>query len=388
MDKKKKIKAYDILSEDNFRMESLSDTTEKADKEEIQFARIIYSYLSIRKSASQKDDKEQIRSRIQTSLGKIQHRKRNLVAKWAVAASFFLAVFSAWFLYHESSKGRIETAEFAQALELLEPDSVTSLVLHGGKKVLIPETESHIAYDKKGERIVIDTTREISQQVAPKEEAYNTLVVPYGKRTRLTLSDGTQVWLNSGTKMVYPANLTQKRKVYIEGEAVFEVTHSENHPFYVATKDFEIKVLGTVFNVSAYADDKASSAILERGKIELTADKESFLKKGKLTISPGTMAVFDTAKRVFSQQQVDAADYMSWRDGYFILKNEPLANIVKRLERYYNVEIVIESAELMGESFSGNLNFRNTPEEVLRIISVTTPFKIRHEEEKLIINLN
>ncbi len=387
MKKKNKIKAYDILSDEDFSTESLTDQIENIDKKEIQIARIIYTYLSSQKVISRDKEKEQTRKKLKLSIQKIHQKNKYIIARWTVAASIVLITFSVW-LFLDNSTKTSEITEFAQTLNTVKPDSVTNLILQDGRKVMISQKESKIAYDKKGENIVIDSTQTVSQQVVEKERVFNTLVVPYGKRTQITLSDGSIVWLNSGSKLVYPANLKEKRTVYIEGEAIFEVTHSEQHPFFVATKDFEIKVLGTVFNVSAYPDDNVSSAVLERGKIELASTEKNLLSKEKLTILPGTIVVLSKNEKTFNQQKVDPRDYMSWRDGYFIFKDEPLVNIIKKLERYYNVEIVLQSEILGEEEFSGNLNLKNTPDEVLKIIAETTPFLVKHEEQKLIIDLN
>jgi len=119
--------------------------------------------------------------------------------------------------------------------------------------------------------------------------------------------------LNSGSKLVYPVVFAEKkREVYIEGEAVFDVAHMKDKPFVVSTKDFDIKVLGTVFNVSAYPDDKYSSTVLEQGKIELIYRGASILSQEKLDISPGYMAVFDRNQKTFEQQQVNTQKYLSW----------------------------------------------------------------------------
>ncbi len=387
MNKKNKIKAYDILSNEDFSNESLTDKTENIEANEIQIARIIYTYLSSQKIASQDEEKEQTRKRIRLSVQKIHQKNRYKITSWAVAASILLAAFSVW-LFQDNLSKTAEITEFAQILNTVKPDSVTNLLLQDGRKVLISQKESKIDYDKKGENIVIDSAQTVSQQIIAEEPVFNTLVVPYGKRTQITLSDGSKVWLNSGSKLVYPANIKEKRTVYIEGEAIFDVTHSEQHPFFVVTKDFEIKVLGTVFNVSAYPDDNVSSAVLERGKIELVSTEKNLFSKEKLTILPGTMVVFSLNEKIFNQQKVDTRNYMSWRDGYFVFKDELLANIIKKLERYYNVEIVLQSESLREEKFSGNLNLRNTPEEVLKVIAETTPFLVRHEDQKLIIDLN
>lgn len=387
MKKKNKIKAYDILSDEDFSTESLTDQIENIDKKEIQIARIIYTYLSSQKVISRDKEKEQTRKKLKLSIQKIHQKNKYIIARWTVAASIVLITFSVW-LFLDNSTKTSEITEFAQTLNTVKPDSVTNLILQDGRKVMISQKESKIAYDKKGENIVIDSTQTVSQQVVEKERVFNTLVVPYGKRTQITLSDGSKVWLNSGSKLVYPASLKEERNVYIEGEAIFEVTHSEQHPFFVVTKDFEIKVLGTVFNVNAYPDDNISSTVLERGKIELSSSAKNLFSKERLTIIPGTMAIFNSTEKAFHQQKVNAQNYMSWRDGYFIFKDEPLANIIKKLERYYNIEIVLQNKNLGKEAFSGNLNLRNTPEEVLNVIAQTTPFIVRHEDQKLIIDLN
>ena len=387
MNKNDKIKAHDILSDENFSEKSLSDKIGSIDDKEIQMARIIYTYLSPQKRISRNKEKEQTRKRLQLSIQKIKQKNKYIITRWAVAASILFVAFSVWF-FQDKLGQTVEITEFAQTLDNIEQDSVTNLLLQDGRKVLISQKESQIAYDKKGENIIIDSTQKISQQVVQEEQVFNTLIVPFGKRTKITLSDGSNVWLNSGSKLVYPANIKEKRTVYIEGEAVFEVTHSKQHPFLVITKDFEIKVLGTVFNVCAYPGDKVSSTVLEKGKIELALTEKSLFSNEKLTILPGTMAVFNSNKKEFHQQQVDAKNYLSWRDGYFIFKDEPLINIIEKIERYYNVEIVLHSKALGEEKFSGNLNLKKTPEEILKVIAETTPFSVIYENQKLIIDLN
>ena len=166
------------------------------------------------------------------------------------------------------------------------------------------------------------------------------------------------------------------------------VTHSENQPFIVKTRDYDVKVLGTFFNVSAYADDKNSSTVLKEGKVELISKGSPFLSDEKLIILPGERAVFDPNRRVFSQQKVNPEEYMSWHDGYLILSSEKLINILKKLTRYYNVEILLQNPELQDETFSGNLDLKNSPAEVLDIIAQTTPLKYSYENNILVIRPN
>ena len=123
---------------------------------------------------------------------------------------------------------------------------------------------------------------------------YNTLIVPYGKRSQLQLADGSKVWLNSGSKLVYPVTFEGKRReVYIEGEAIFDVAHNAKQPFIVLSKDHEIEVLGTLFNVSNYLDDESISTTLKNGSVQIRYKTDSFLKGRKvLKIVPGTRSVY------------------------------------------------------------------------------------------------
>ena len=206
-------------------------------------------------------------------------------------------------------------------------------------------------------------------------------------RTQITLSEGTKIWLNSGSKLIFPAVFAQnKREVFIEGEAVFDVTHMKDKPFVVSTKDYSIKVLGTVFNVSVYSDDKYSRIVLEKGKIELICSKTSIFAQEKLEISPGSMAVFDRNQKTFEQQQVNPQKYLSWREGYLIFNSEKLENILKKLGRYYNIEMIISDNQLKNETFSGYLDLKNSPEEVLAVINETTSFSFSNDHGRIIIN--
>ncbi len=385
MNKKQKIKAQDILSDEKFTVESLdSGSKDKKEVHEKKMARSIYDFLSSPGRVSWKAEKEQTKARVERSIQKINRRK--YLTRWVAAASIVLIVSSVWVLQNYI-KGGTKIIEYAQSLNVSEPDSVTNLILQDGRKVFVTEKESRIVYDTKGENIAIDSAQQVSQEVIQEKPVFNTLIVPYGKRSQVTLSDGSKVWLNSGSKLIYLASKTKgKREAYLEGEAVFDITHSKQGPFFVRTKDFEIKVLGTVFNVSAYPDDKNSSTVLAKGRIELESTEKSIFHKEKLSILPGTRAVFNSDEKTFQQQQVNTDYYLSWRDGYFVCNKEPLQDILKKLERYYNVPIVLQDAQLGQETFSGNLDLKNTPAEVLSTIAETMPFSVKHENEKLIIN--
>jgi transmembrane sensor len=389
MDEKSGIRAEDILSREDFSEELLAgmEKSKEIGQDEVRIVRRIYSFLLSRYSWNDLTslEKEQIKTRITFSVRRVNEKKKRKL-KWSAAAAVFLVMISIS-LWHSFSGSRHVFDHFDQTYNQVQMTGTTRLILEDGREIRIENKESRIRYVQNGESIVIDSTKKVIQEVKLEKMAFNTIVVPYGKRTQVTLSDGTRVWLNSGSKLVYPVLFEEdSRDVYLEGEGIFDVFHFESKPFYVKTKDFQIKVLGTVFNVSAYPDDKCSRAILEQGKIEIAANRTSFFSKDELILMPGNMAVFSPEEKILKQYQVNPADYMSWREGYFIFKSEKLENILKRLGRYYNVKMIIQDPSLGEEIFSGSLDMKGSPEEVLGMIFKMTPFKIRYENDEILIN--
>ncbi len=384
--KLQKLRAEELLTEENFSTDFLSGQARDGivDENENRIAQEIYSFLHTSSEGLSDSDKEQTKIKIRSSVRNLS-RKRELL-RWSVAATILFAAVltSVEYFSNRSVPGIIS---FAQSITDIKAEKNTRIILQNGEEVTISKTQSQIRYDTKGENIVIDSEQKIVQKMNDTKAIFNTVLVPYGKRTQITLSEGTKVWLNSGSKLVYPALFSgNRREVYIEGEAVFDVTHMQDKPFVVSTKGYDIKVLGTVFNVSAYSDDNFSRTVLEQGKIELIYRGTTFLSQERLEISPGTMAIFDCTQKTFEQQQVNPRKYLSWREGYLIFESEKLENIVKKLGRYYNMELVVSDNHLKNETFSGYLDLKNSPEEVLSIIGETTSFSFSINEDKIFIN--
>lgn len=160
----------------------------------------------------------------------------------------------------------------------------------------------------------------------------NRLVVPYGKRTQLTLSDGSKVWLNSGTVLEFPAEFSaQNREINLmSGEIYAEVAPDKTKSFYVHTSDFHVKVYGTKFNISHYSDSPQSVTLVE-GSVALRSgtDSEWFL-------SPNEQAVYKK-NGMFDKQAVDVNSIISWKDGYLTLDRTPMSEVLKQIGRYYNL---------------------------------------------------
>jgi transmembrane sensor len=212
--------------------------------------------------------------------------------------------------------------------------------------------------------------------------AKNQIIIPYGKRSDVTLPDGTHIWLNSGSQLSYPTEFKpDSREVYLLGEAFFDVKPNPNRPFYVITRDIRIKVLGTSFNVSSYTDDNTIQTVLIRGKV--SAGKNQLFAK-TIDLIPGERMIYDKNENILSKDKVDVEFYASWVNGYLIFYNMPITEVYKKLERYYNHSIVAEEG-LEKITFSGKLDLKDNIKDVLDNISFASSVNILENNESFII---
>jgi len=197
---------------------------------------------------------------------------------------------------------------------------------------------------------------------------------PEGVRTKFQLPDGSEGYINGGSTLTYPVDFKNGRSVKLVGEACFDVKHIDGEPFVVETQNIDVKVLGTRFNVISYNGDKSEEVILNSGKVEVY-DKENRMLD---VLEPNTKIVIDKTGGSFSKSKVDANQYISWTSGKLIFRNESFSDVVKRLERWYNVTIEIRDDELSVYSFRGT--FKDEPiEEVLKMLALTAPFRFKEE---------
>lgn len=337
-----------------------------------------------------KKDKSLLRNRIFSSIYSCKRRKRIFRNSFAASVAIIITVVSIS-MYNENDK--ISTIEkFAQIQSNNYKGQDVQLILNDNEKVNIADADAHITYSNSGEEVCIGTSDRRNQKIASsKGTVYNTLLIPYGKRSEIVLADGSKVWLNSGSKLVFPVKFTsEKREVYLEGEAIFEVTHNNNKPFLVKSQNHEIKVLGTVFSVSNYDDDKAIYTVLKSGSVQINYTVNSIFNTEKnIRIKPGTMCIYNKRKRSAIETTVNVERYFSWRDGVFIFKNDSLKSIMKKISRYYNVEIVMTDPARANETFSGYLDVRDNIKSVLQTINEAEPkgFEFKFSaDNKIIIN--
>ena len=215
------------------------------------------------------------------------------------------------------------------------------------------------------------------------ENVMNTLYTPAGQRAQLVLQDGTEVWLNAKSKLTYPAHFTgDRRNVTIEGEAFFKVAKDPSRPFIVSAHDVDMKVLGTQFNVCSYpATGYVQTSLLEGSVRVFLRDKENegviLEPDQQVTVSNGKMKV----------EPIRLKAHFLWRDGIYAFENEPLINILEKMELYYDVKIIVKDTSLFKDTYTGKFRQRDSLDDVFRVLQQIRKFKVEKDTERNIVTL-
>lgn len=208
---------------------------------------------------------------------------------------------------------------------------------------------------------------------------------PPGMRRQIDLPDGTRVWLNAGSELRYPAAFSGTlREVFLEGEAFFDVVDNASRPFVVHAAGLDIKVLGTSFNVRSYASESVVETTLIEGKVSIASSGSDSLQH--VTLLPNQKASYRKDLRTIALGEVeDAGDYTGWKNGWMIFDDKPFSYIKETLERWYDVEIVMEDERSLTCTFSGKFKDK-TLQEVLDIFKNTEAINYRIDGDQVFIS--
>lgn len=209
-------------------------------------------------------------------------------------------------------------------------------------------------------------------KVATQEPVYNELYAAFGTRSALKLSDGTSVWLNSGSSIKYPDRFVgNKRIVFLKGEAYFEVESDLNKPFIVETSSLSVKATGTKFNVSGYTSAAEAEVTLVSGKVEvsLTDDKKN-IKSSKLNMNQHFS--FNKVNGTTSIINEDTYKYISWKDGKLVFRNEPLSQVAKKISQVFNIDIEIQGNEIQDYCYRATFQDESLA-EILKLLKMSSP---------------
>ncbi len=226
------------------------------------------------------------------------------------------------------------------------------------------QQDSTIRLDNKENTLTIESAR----SAAKVSDEYQTLFVPMGGEYKLVLEDGSQVRLNSNTQLRFPlAFSAERRVVYLEGEAYFDVAPDPRKPFVVVTQGMEVNVLGTKFNVKAYQDDRFVFTTLVSGSVRIKDGKSS----RTTLLRPDEQCVYSSDDGRMQIRSVDSQLFLGWVNGRFIFENETLEEILKQFSRWYNVEVLFQAPEVAGYRFSGNVDRFDQVSTLLGMIEKT-----------------
>ena len=214
----------------------------------------------------------------------------------------------------------------------------------------------------------------LTTQFSPKKNSSEQLVfeTPRGEKSMVTLPDGSEVWLNANSRLVYNSFSANQRQVELKGEAFFKVTHNEHAPFVVKTNECDVEVLGTTFNVMAYEEFGRKEITLLTGKVNVhTESAEQALKPGQALILKD-----DQIKIV----EVASADASAWVENKFNFRDIPLTELMKRLENWYDVDIALENQSGKEVNFTGTFKNEETIWQVLDAIRVYIPIEYQKSD--------
>jgi|GEM_PF-188354 len=207
-----------------------------------------------------------------------------------------------------------------------------------------------------------------------KQVVWQTIKTPVGMQTDFFLPDGSHVWLNSGSVFKFPVLFARdKRQVELVGEAFFDVSKDPSHPFLVKAGKMNVEVKGTRFNIINYPDETHTELILESGSVRLfSGDYEDH--KTITLIKPGELAVLDNTHNQLSVSNVDVEKYTAWKEGKLIFRDDQMDEVVKKLNRWFNVEIVLQSSELKEYVYTATYRDETLP-EILELLKISAPIK-------------
>ncbi len=250
------------------------------------------------------------------------------------------------------------------------------LIMPEGKSIPLLKTESSLDYTNP-DQLVLNNESVIQSGSNNEKSLTNQIIIPYGNRSKITLSDNTVVWLNAGSRLIFPSKFSGKqREVLLFGEAFFDVFENTEMPFIVKTTSLEVKVLGTEFNVSAYPEDNTVQTVLKEGSVSIKKNNSGIFESD-VVLKPNQMALFNKNSQNSKVYEVDAAYYTIWVKGLLSFDNQDLSRIIKKIERYYNIQISYTDPLIGLQKISGKLDLNKNLQEVFEYLAKVSSTEIR-----------
>ncbi|TXE19781.1 FecR family protein [Psychroflexus gondwanensis] len=309
---------------------------------------------------------------------KIQEKKHSSKQRLKIFywAASFTALIGLGLLYQNSELLFTDQYNVANKKEANESLKEIQVTLSDGSQYRIDKKSTTSLEDKSGRLVASQLDNILSFEThssIAKDTSTTQIDIPYGEKLKLRLSDGTLVWLNSGSSLSFPQQFSSKsktREVNVNGEAYFEVSKNKQKPFIVHTPSVSVKVLGTQFNISSYANDSNAETTLMEGKVQVY---HSLQENIPIELVPNQQAVFEKTSQTFQKNTVDANAYNSWIDDVLIVDSLSFLELKKKLERKYNITITNELDSLWEKTYRGEFKDESLA-ETLETIALSSKF--------------
>ena len=355
--------------------------TEKIQEKEFRVAKNIILSANIPHHTISEEELSELWNKIEKSnKQKPLQRHSRLIQFASVAASLAILFALSYTFWSKQSNNDSSLISIAKSMQIQGDSSAVQLILNNDKNITLDQENVTIEYNATGDVIV--NKQQVAHNIASntngpaqlsETNTYNQLIVPKGKRSSIVFGDGTKLWVNSGSRIVYPISFKKdKREIYVEGEVYLEVTKDKTRPFIVSTNKMNIAVLGTSFNVTAYTADKEQSVVLVTGAVEVNTDSNK-----KIALTPNNRLTYTGGQ--LDVENVDASLYISWVEGLYIYNSEKLGTILDRLSRYYGKTITYD-ARVSELRCSGKLDMKDELLDVLAGLAQTAPITWQYNE--------
>lgn len=349
------------------------------EEENIRLAEEHFRNIKLSAHTVSTEEKNVVLQRLEKSIRDYHRKKKIYRLLFSAAASVAILIgvlVYTQFFSADSGKAEIASTDYFVGNELDSQE--IQLITQNGTSSF--QENIDIAVTKTG---VVQVKAEQTgiEEIRTDKSAMNKLVVPYGKRSKIQLSDGTNVWLNSGSVLEFPAQFQGDNReiLLVSGELYLEVAPDKKSPFVVQTSDFDVKVYGTVFNVSAYAEAEQSVVLVE-GSVGLLAKN-----RGELFIKPGEQAIY-SENGAFSTQKVDVEKFTSWRNGYLLFDNAPIAEVLQQIGRCYNLSFNLDqNVSLKGKTCTGTIILSDNLDDVMTTVALLSSLKYKRDNKQILI---
>ena len=305
-------------------------------------------------------------------------RRLPVYLRFAVAASVLLMVsVGLYFLLRPSP---VSIFELSATKDIPAGKNKATLRLANGKKIILDELTNGEILNESGISVSHTSSGELIYKAmdnAKSTTAYHTLETFKGEQQQLLLPDGTHVWLNAASSIKFPTAFGQTRSVSVSGEVYFEVAHDPSKPFLVSSSGQEVEVLGTHFNINAYSDEPATETTLLEGKVKISTQVA-----GSSILKPGQQAK-QAAGRI-ELNQISSEEVIAWKNGYFMFESEDIGSIMRKISRWYNVEVSYEGP-IPQDRFGGSVDRFANVSQILKKLQLTDKVHFKVEGRRIIV---